>query len=552
MGEITKEKLIYYLDLAKKYKEDIKSSYNETFEYTDVSFKILDTGKKDKAEDREVDDVVLKSQNFLCNFIMSSVFSKAGSWATVKISREGLKKLTGNDDTGIEGLSDEIDKVLERNSNTVYFTNDNTNYYTETGKSLLDCIKVGTGIRKIIELKDNTKVFTYAYQNLDNIYFLEDNLGKPNIVFKYYIEKNLNDINDLFGHLGIKQPSLLTDEEELKEKINIIETIVGIFDENTSTYKYYHGVFTEAFEETLYEGELNYNPYTIFRWQVDSSNPWGIGIGRANLSLLKRLRELEDLRKKHAEKIVDPPLNFYGKIDLINKISLKSGAKNFGGSGIGNDRAGVEPLNIGTNLIPLEKDIEDCRQRIQQIFMAQPLGDVGDTKNRSATEMSLRHEMFRKEFSGTYELINTELLEPTFMNAYYILDSKSLLDKLENESYINISQIQYINELTRNAGSDEVINAINFYNTVSQVIPEDYRKFVFKFEEFLDWASKKMRIPLEVLNSKEEVQQLIAQEQQLQQMQQMAMVQESIGKRQDVGIGEEIKQGMGVFNDGAQ
>ena len=181
--------------------------------------------------------------------------------------------------------------------------------------------------------------------------------------------------------------------------------------------------------------------------------------------------------------------------------------------------------------------------------MAQPLGDVGDTKNRSATEMSLRHEMFRKEFSGTYELINTELLEPTFMNAYYILDSKSLLDKLENESYINISQIQYINELTRNAGSDEVINAINFYNTVSQVIPEDYRKFVFKF---LDWASKKMRIPLEVLNSKEEVQQLIAQEQQLQQMQQMAMVQESIGKRQDVGIGEEIKQGMGVFNDGTQ
>lgn len=37
--------------------------------------------------------------------------------------------------------------------------------------------------------------------------------------------------------------------------------------------------------------------------------------------------------------------------------------------------------------------------------MAQPLGDVNDTKNRSATEMSLRHEMFRKGFSGTYELI---------------------------------------------------------------------------------------------------------------------------------------------------
>ena len=28
----------------------------------------------------------------------------------------------------------------------------------------------------------------------------------------------------------------------------------------------------------------------------------------------------------------------------------------------------------------------------------------------------------------------------------------------------------------------------------------------------------------------------------------MAMIQEGIGKRQDVGIGEEIKEGMGVFS----
>ena len=28
----------------------------------------------------------------------------------------------------------------------------------------------------------------------------------------------------------------------------------------------------------------------------------------------------------------------------------------------------------------------------------------------------------------------------------------------------------------------------------------------------------------------------------------MAMIQEGIGKRQDVGIGEEIKEGMEVFN----
>ena len=544
---ITREKLEYYFDNAKNYKEDIRGLYNEVYEYTDVNFSIKDSGTVEKQSKRGVESVILKSQNFLCNFIMSSIFSKSGRWATVKVNQEAFKKLSGVDGEAAEGLSNEINKVLENNSDTVYFTNDNTNYYTETSKALLDCIKVGTGIRKIIELKDNTKCFTYAYQNLDNIYILEDNLGKPNIIFKVYVEKNLNDINDLFGHLPITTPKGLN-EDKLEEKINIIECVVGVFDEDTSTYKYYHGLFTEAFEEMLYEGELNYNPYTVFRWKINSSNPWGIGIGLENLDLFKELKDLKEKRKKHADKIVSPPLNFYGSTDLINKVSLKANAKNYGGSGIGGDKYGVEPINIGTNLLPVEKDIEQVKQEIREVFMSQPLGDVSDTKNRSATEMSLRHEMFRKEFSGTYELINTELLEPTFMNAYYIMDGKGLLDKTENESYINISQIQYINELTRNAGSDEVVNVINFYVTLSQVVPENQRQFIFKIYELIDWASKKMRVPLDVLNSKEEIKQLIAQQQELEQMQKMAMVQEGIGKRQDVGIGEEIKESMGVFN----
>lgn len=544
---ITREKLEYYFDNAKNYKEDIRGLYNEVYEYTDVNFSIKDSGTVEKQSKRGVESVILKSQNFLCNFIMSSIFSKSGRWATVKVNQEAFKKLSGVDGEAAEGLSNEINKVLENNSDTVYFTNDNTNYYTETSKALLDCIKVGTGIRKIIELKDNTKCFTYAYQNLDNIYILEDNLGKPNIIFKVYVEKNLNDINDLFGHLPITTPKGLN-EDKLEEKINIIECVVGVFDEDTSTYKYYHGLFTEAFEEMLYEGELNYNPYTVFRWKINSSNPWGIGIGLENLDLFKELKDLKEKRKKHADKIVSPPLNFYGSTDLINKVSLKANAKNYGGSGIGGDKYGVEPINIGTNLLPVEKDIEQVKQEIREVFMSQPLGDVSDTKNRSATEMSLRHEMFRKEFSGTYELINTELLEPTFMNAYYIMDGKGLLNTTEDESYINISQIQYINELTRNAGSDEVINTINFYMTLSQVVPETQRQFIFKIDELIDWASKKMRVPLDVLNSKEEIKQLIAQQQELEQMEKMALIQEGIGKRQDVGIGDEIKEGMGVFN----
>lgn len=550
MLQIEKEKVSYYFEEAKKYKEAIKGSYNQTFEYTDPSFTIVDSDSKANTISRDVDSVILKSTNFLCNFIMTSVFSKSGNWATIKVSENTIKNITGADGELAKETANKINEILEQNSNTVYLTNDTSNYYTETSKAVLDCLKVGTGIRKIIELKSNVKPFTYAYQNLDNIYILEDNLGKPNIIFKRYLEKNLKDINDLFGHLNIKQPVSLTSEDVLEEKINLIECVIGDFDEGTSTYKYYHAIYTDAFEELLYEGELAYNPYTIFRWSIDSSNPWGIGIGRANINLFEELKNLKEERKKHINKIVNPPLKLVGNIDLINKVSLEANAKNYGGSGYSGDNFNLEPLNVGTNLVPIDKDIEDCRQRIREIFMAQPLGDVNDTKNRSATEMSLRHEIFRKEFSGTYELLNTELLEPTFMNAYYILESKGLLKTDEkNKSYTSSAQIVYINELTRNAGSEDVIKAVEYYNLISGIISEEDRNLIFKKSELIEWASKKMRIPLEILNSKEEIEELITRQRQLEEMQQMSMIQENLGKRTETGIAEQIEEGVGNFGN---
>lgn len=178
---ITREKLIYYFEEAKKYKDDIKSDYNEVFELTDISFTIKDGTNKQKTNSRKVDSSILEGQSFLTNYIMSSVFSKTESWAKLKSNIDVLKILADTDTEQAEMMAEEIDRILEKNSETVYHTNDTTNYYSETTKALMDCIKAGTGVRKVVELASNARPFTYAYQNLDNIYFLEDMQGKPNL-----------------------------------------------------------------------------------------------------------------------------------------------------------------------------------------------------------------------------------------------------------------------------------------------------------------------------------------------------------------------------------
>lgn len=542
-------KLVYYFEEAKKYKEEIKNDYNEVFELTDINFKIRDETTRQRLTTRKVDSTVLECIRFLSNFIMTSVFSKTECWARLKSNIDVIKNITDTDTKGAEMLVNEIDEVLEKNSESVFWTNERTNYYTETNKALVDCIKVGTGIRKVVELNSTAKPFTYAYQNLDNIFFLEDNQGKPNIIFKKYIEKNLQDLKDMFGHLSMKIPTELNDENDLDKKITVIESIIGEFDEAKSITSYYHFIHTEDFAEELVFEVLDYNPYTVFRWQVDNSNPWGIGIARSNKHLIKELNENVAKRAEHRDKIVNPPIQFFGNRDLISKITLKPSAVNYGGHFNDSNKVGIQPINTGTNLIPIDQDINDCRDRLRRAFMAQPLGDVSTTANRSATEMSLRHEMFRKEFSGTYENINTELLEPTFMNAYYILEKKGLLEDVENQDYVTHSQIHYVNELTQNSGRDEALRILDFYSIVSQLVTEEEKSLIMKSEKLVNHIREKMRIPVSIVNNEEEITSKLEDQRRLQEIQLLARAQEDIGKRQETGIPGRVKEGVEMLNE---
>lgn len=517
---------------AQEYKADIRDSYNNTYKFTDPFFEIKDNGKKEKLERRKIDSTTLVSIRFLVNFIMTSLFSRSGTWALLKINSGIYSEIFETDGEIAKANIEELNTIMESNSELVYQTNEVTNYYVETAKALRDCCVVGTGVRKTVELASNSKPFTYEFISLDNFYFLEDSFGHPTITFKIHPEKNLQQLNDMFGHItGYKPPKELIDEDNLKKVVNVIECCIPDFNEKNSIINYIHILYTENFDELLFERVIKRNPFRVFRWGTTSSNPWGVGIGRENIDLFEDLEKYKETRTKHASKIVDPPGNWKGNIDLINEASFEPGARNYAGDGLTPENdMGYQPINIGGSLIPLENDIVDCRQRIREIFMAQPLGDVINTKNRSATEMSLRHEMFRKEFSGAYELLNTELLQPTFLDAYIIMNDKGLLNNGDNEDFKNnqfleYSQINYINELTKSSGAEEVMNVVNWYSVNAQLVDENRRKYLIKTGEFTKWSAEKMRVPLELLHTTKEINSMIAEAEQIEKLQALSQVQ---------------------------
>lgn len=517
-----KEKIESLFKLAKQYKDDIKSSYNDVYKYTDPYFSIKDSGKREKSEKRNIDSTIITSRRFLVNFIMTSLFSRNSTWGVLQIDPLTYSKVNGTERDVADDELQSINETMQKNSELVCKKINQTNMYVETEKGLKDCSNTGTGIRKTILLNSSTKPFTYEYISPDNFYFLEDSFGMPTITFKVHPEVTLEKLKDLFGYIkGFQQPEDYTDEDDLETKINILEVVIPNYDEKTTKTQYYHMVMTEGMDKLIAEETLSWHPYRVFRWNTNSSNPWGNGVGRDNVDLFQDLEDYKALRKEHSKGIVNPPVAFRGNIDLMYKVDLRPGAVNALGDGLTAENSlGIEPINLGTNLIPVENDIADCRQRIREAFMAQPLGDVTEVKNRSATEMSIRHEMFRREFSGTYELLNTELLSVTFLDAYAILQDKGLLETLDNEEeYFEFSEIMYVNELTKSSGLEEVNNVINWFSINAGLLPEEQRQALINNEKFAKWSADKLLINLDVVKKEEDIKSEIEKAQQIQRVQ---------------------------------
>lgn len=526
------EKLKFLFDTAKKYKEEVLSELNECFELADNYFKIEDSAERKAKTVRDIDFSIIHSRKFLANFTMSNVFNRNNAWAKIQISKEVYMRINKGVDDGLAQDSiDDANIILEKNSTTCFSFINSSNLYTEASKAIKSA-QFGTGIIKINKINSKSKPFSFEYMGYDNIYFTEDALGSPVIVFKKHFPMNSEEMIDKFAsYKNFTPPQGMGGEEDFNQKLPVTEVMVGIFDENTGMYTYYNAVLTDNYEETLAFEWTPYPKFIVFRWEIEGSNVWGSGPARDNKGLFKELKENKEKRTRHRDKIVDPPGMWKGNVELMYKAKLGAGDISYGGTGNpGMSDLGYTQINTGTNLIPLEQDINEQRNAVKNAFLAQPLGTTEDAV-KSATEQAIRIDLFNKEWSTTGELINSEVLYPIFTACYQILEADELLEKpsLEtDENYLKFTELLYMNELTKNTGIEDVNQVLTYYNMVGATVPEEWRDLLLKPEEFSSYAAEKMRIPKAIVPSKAEIKSSIEQKREMQ----MQLLQSQIAQQQ--------------------
>lgn len=407
--KLSTDKIKYFLDKAKEAKKGITEKYNEVLNYTNVSY-LISEEKSESSDNREIEEVVSESITTLVNFVMSNVFPRGLNWASLEINETLYNQASGDTKKVTETAKVEsINAELEKMSETFFDFLNNSNFYTEVAKAVRDVVVLGTGVIKLIEQTDTQRPFLYKYQNLDGMYFLENMLGEPNVVFKSLFQMTKEDITEFYGDSA----TIPSKAQEENKTVDLIECVIQSLEDKSI---FIFSVYDSNFETLVHEVELKYNPFVVFRWSLEGNSIWGVGLGILALKLFKELQKFKELREKQSLMIVEPPLMATGDKGLINNIVLKPGYANYGGTGqnspMGNGFNGldIKPIITSQSLIPVDQDINTCKYEIKSLFMSNPLGDLGESKNRSATEVQARMQLFRSRWSGAYELMQQELM----------------------------------------------------------------------------------------------------------------------------------------------
>lgn len=505
--------LQYYLSKAKKAKEEVKSFYNEVLEFTELSYKIEDSASKN-TKPNEIDTIIPMSLSNLVSFLMSSMISRSTKWATISMNEKLYKLVNPEEEYQLNQAIVDLNRNLENISDITYTYLNQSNYYSEIAKALRECVNIGTGAYRVSERDKSLTPFVFQYIPQDDLFYWEDSLGRPVYIFKYIRDINGTGLKTMFGD-AVKMPSGITDMDE--DKVTVIETITPVENEDS---KFDYVVYDESFANKIYEVQLEYCPIVIFRWNKEGNNPNGLGLSLQGLKTFKALKEAVEKRAESADKLLRPPLEVKGDRALAQSLSLKANAVNYTGTATSmgaipsqTQDVLIRPIATVGNLLPLDQDIINYKAEIKELYQSNPVGQIDDYKRRSALESQIRLNALRQKYALSFEILERELLMPTFLTPLRILIKKKKIEF--NPDDLDLTLIVYKNSLALNQEMQNVDMVMQYMQFSSQAL-QLAQSTGLKPDKVLRYFQSNLGVPMELAMSDEEIGAMIEQQQEAQ------------------------------------
>lgn len=270
------------------------------------------------------------------------------------------------------------------------------------------------------------------------------------------------------------------------------------------------------------EGGYRSMPYSIGRYITTPGEVYGRSPAMLVLPDIKMLNEQEKTIMRAAQRMVEPPL-LVSEDGALQPFNVRPNALNYGYlSDAGTPM--IQPLNMQGN-IPLGIELQDQKRKIiQDAFLVTLFQILVDQPNMTATEAMLRAQEKGQLLAPTMGRWQSEQLGPMIERELDILATAGMLPPMPKALMERGGQVEIVYEspLNRAQRAEEgmaILNTLSAAGSVAQFDPSVVK--LFKGQDAMRELADINGMPAKLLYSREEMDQINAEDAQQQQLSQL-------------------------------
>jgi len=469
------------------------------------------------------DSTAVDSSELLAASIHSNLTSLANRWFDLTYDDFELN----NNNESAAWLNNSQDKLWKSVVSS--------NFDLKVGEFYLDLVGFGNGFMQL-DIDEESSALIFDSIPISECVFEQDMQGK---LLKFYrsVSYTPSQILDKFGK-DVSEVVTQKEQSAPSEKLEIIFCVYNkVFDADESKpdlsiklsekkmpfgYKW----ILKLNNSVLKEGSYYDMPFYFVPWRRTSSSVWGNGPATRCLSNILTINEIVEQMLEGAGKAIDPPI-FTTERGVVGDVNLGRG-----GLTVVKHIEDIREFVTNARLDVGTKQIDDLRKSIQSSFHIDNL-QLKESPQMTATEVNTRYEIMQKLLGPTLGRIQIHLLDPVIERIFYHMLRNNKLDDMPELISGKDWHVQYIGPLPRAQQFKEAQGIQEFLaitNELSAIYPD--AKYVPKITDILNKLAELKGVNKSLLNDHEEIDDMVASEQQQQQRAAEAEIAKTQGQAQ--------------------
>lgn len=404
----------------------------------------------------------------------------------------------------------EIESKLQKDTEILFDYINGSNFSQVINEAFQD-LTIGTGFIQINEgtLSDPLKFNSIP---IGKIITSEGLNGRLENYWREW-EVPLRDVKNIWKDIKIPEKHSFSLKNNPDNIVRLIEGCVH-YPNNEYDKRYLYYVRFEDTTTDAYKKWMSLSPFVGFRYDKAPGDTLGVGVAQYAYPAAKVLNTMVALDLKSFKFRAFPAyIDASGRSLNPNTARIEPGSLIVVSPDFGGRSSPIQPIPVGGDPRFAQITIQNQQQKIRDIMMAEPLGDITKIPTKTATEMSIRQNNYIRKNAAAASRLAVELIKPIVDRCIEILRNKGLIKDISTSSGIfrmgshnKVVSIRYKSPIISLQDSKDVNKLVQWTQLMMQTYGPQGTLASIERYNVPYWVAEKLGVDLELIKSSTEFQ----------------------------------------------